>query len=239
MGLFRDWAKSRKMDDPVRGILRVTACTTIDGDATSSNYNLDGVVSADGVLPTAVNHSGIAKAKKWPFPGQELPVTVDRADPTRIRIEWDDVQTGDERGAASAARLAATMRGEGAPGTPPAGTADFGTLMGMAGTTVSSQVIDLRGTDARDEILGAVSQHMGDPEQMRAAIMQTLAQSGIDVPDATAGAQGAVSFGFPQTSGTGLEDPATRLRKLDALRDQQLVNADEYASLRAQILEDV
>jgi hypothetical protein len=167
-------------------------------------------------------------------------VTVDRADPTRIRIEWDEVQTGDERGAASAARLAATMRGDRPPGTPSAGTVDLGTLMGMSGTTVSSRVVDLRGTGAREEILGAVSQHMGDPEQMRAAIMQTLAQSGIDIPDAAAGAQETtVSFGFPQTSGTGLEDPATRLRKLDALRDQQLVNADEYASLRAQILEDV
>jgi hypothetical protein len=226
MGLIGDWAKSRRMSDSVRGTLRVTACTTCDRGTTSGNYDLDGVVSADGVLPTAVSHSGIAKASKWPCPGDELPVTVDRADPTSLQIEWDEVQTGDERGAAPAALQAATMRG-GAPAAAP----DLSALTGMAGTTVSSQVFDLRDTGAREEILGAVVQHVGDPAQMRAAIMQTLAQAGIQLPDPAAG--------FPKTPGDGLKDPATRLRRLDALRDQQLVDADEYASLRAQILDDV
>jgi hypothetical protein len=246
MGLIKDWARSRRMSDPARGTLRVSACTMVDPGATSGNYNLDGVVSADGLLPTAINHSGIAKASRWPSPGQELPVVVDRADPSSIRIQWDEVQTGDERGAASAARLAAAMRGAGAGPAPEAGTTDLGALMGKTGATSSTQIIDLRGTGAREEILGAVAENMGDPAQMRAAIMQTLAQAGIQVPGPAGGVDGqdpgaspgAPSGGFPQTPG-GQEDPAGRLRKLDALRDQQLVVADEYASLRAQILDDV
>jgi hypothetical protein len=239
MGLFKDWAKSHKMGDPVRGTLHVSACTAADPGATSANFNLDGVVSADGIVPTAVNHSGIAKLRKWPSPGQDLPVTVDRADPTRLRIEWDEVQTGDERGAASAARLAESMRAAGsgpavAPGaaTTPGAPLDLSALMGLAGTSGSSQVVDLRGTGAREQILAA----MGDPEQLQATIMQTLADAGIQVPQAGGGATG-----FPQPGAVAgdQEDPATRLRRLESLRQQGLVDADEYARLRAQILQDV
>ncbi len=231
MGLIKDWAKSRRMSDPVRGTLRVSACTSCDPGATSMNYNLDGVISADGILPTAVNHSGVAKARKWPSPGRELPVTVDRADPTSFRIEWDEVKTGDELGAEAAQALAERMRAGGpTPAAPAAGVMKFD-LEG-APTTFSGQVVDLRGTGAREQILAA----MGDPEQLQATIMQSLAAAGIQVPQA-----GATSAGFPQptAAGAGAEDPAARLRRLESLKEQRLVDDAEYARLRRQILEDV
>jgi hypothetical protein len=229
MGLLKDWAKSRKLSDPVPGTLRVTACTVPDSSATSANYNLDGVVTAEGVLPTVVNHSGIAKARKWPSAGRELPITLDRADPTTFRIEWDQVQTGDELGAASAARLAASMRG-GVPADGAPATGDLAALVGQAQTTtLPSQVIDLRGTGAREQIIAA----MGDPAKMQEAIMDSLAQAGIQMPQPGAGT------GFPQPAVEAHDDPATRLRKLDALKAQGLVHEDEYARVRAQILEDV
>ncbi len=219
MGIIKDWAKSRRMTDPVRGTLHVSACTMPAEDSTSGNYNLDGVVSADGILPTAVNHSGLAKVRKWPAAGQDLPVTVDRADPTSLRIEWDEVPTGDERGAAAAALLAERMRG--------AST--------TAATVGSAQVVDLRGTGARERILAA----MGDPAQLQTTIMQSLAEAGIQVPQ-----PGGTRSSFPQptrapVTGADPEEPAARLRKLEDLKRQGLVDADEYARLRKQILEDV
>jgi hypothetical protein len=110
MGLFSDWAKSRRMTDPVRGTLQVTACSTINAGTTSANYNLDGVVTAEGIEPTAVNHDGMAKASKWPYGGRSLPITIDRADPTSFRIEWAEVPTGNDLGKASAQALAARLR---------------------------------------------------------------------------------------------------------------------------------
>lgn len=231
MGLLKDWAKSRKLSDPVPGTLRVTACTVPDASATSANYNLDGVITAEGVPPTVVNHSGIAKARKWPSAGRELPVTLDRADPTSFRIEWDQVQTGDELGAASAARLAASLGGGAVADGAPA-SLDLSALMARAqATTLPGQVVDLRGTGAREQIIAA----MGDPAKVQEAIMESLAQAGIQMPQPGAAAGG----GFPQPGVGARDDPATRLRKLDELKTQGLVHEDEYARLRAQILEDV
>jgi hypothetical protein len=44
-----------------------------------------------------------------------LPVTVDREDPQRIDIEWDDVPSSAERSRQSAEHLAAARRGQGSP----------------------------------------------------------------------------------------------------------------------------
>jgi hypothetical protein len=47
------------------------------------------VVRADGVTPTAVELQERVHHASWPFPGMTLPVTVDRADPQNVTIEWD------------------------------------------------------------------------------------------------------------------------------------------------------
>ena len=54
------------------------------------------VVEADGVPKTTVEHSEAFvlpgdKLDRWPQQGATIPVLVDRADPTRVRIEWDDM----------------------------------------------------------------------------------------------------------------------------------------------------
>jgi hypothetical protein len=49
-------------------------------------------VQADGVPPTAAEHrDGDTPTAKWPHPGMTLPVTLDRKDPDRLKVEWDDV----------------------------------------------------------------------------------------------------------------------------------------------------
>jgi hypothetical protein len=137
------------MTDPVRGTLQITSASMADPDASSQNYSLHGVVSADGLAPTPIEHSGMARTSKWPQPGETLPVTVDRADPTRIRIEWEEVQTGAEQGLQQAQALAAALGGAGRGAVPGA-------------TVVASEpvVIDARNVAGlREDILGTLRQH--------------------------------------------------------------------------------
>jgi hypothetical protein len=72
------------------------------------------VVSADGMPATPVEHECMCRQDRWPHGGQVLPVTVDRADPTRLRIEWDEVRSHEDRIAEQAHRLAAQMNNGGA-----------------------------------------------------------------------------------------------------------------------------
>ncbi|HVT20929.1 MAG TPA: hypothetical protein VHE57_06045 [Mycobacteriales bacterium] len=76
------------------------------------------MVSAEGLMPTAVVHKGVASIGRWPSPGQELPVTVDRDKPERLVIHWDDVPKGADVAASMAQQLAEQMRGGGVPTVP-------------------------------------------------------------------------------------------------------------------------
>ena len=54
-------------------------------------------ITAERLAPTAVHFDGYGVPKaKWPGPGMVLPVTVDIANSSRFRIEWDRVLTGQE-----------------------------------------------------------------------------------------------------------------------------------------------
>lgn len=97
MGLF-NWVHNKHMTDPVDGSLQLTSCSAGANDAAYSNCRMQGVVSAPGLAPTAVEHLCTAPIKKWPQPGQSLPVRVDRADPTRLQVRWDDLPTNRELG---------------------------------------------------------------------------------------------------------------------------------------------
>jgi len=109
MGLMGDWLRAKRMKDPVRGSAQVVACSRITQAAVASNCVMNLVVSADGIPATPVEHECMCRQDRWPQPGQVLPVTVDRADPTRLRIEWDEVRTHEDRIAEQAEALAAHM----------------------------------------------------------------------------------------------------------------------------------
>ena len=53
-------------------------------------------VNVEGGAPYRVHHECMVKAGKHPWPGQTLPVMVDRENPERIDIQWKDLQTVDE-----------------------------------------------------------------------------------------------------------------------------------------------
>lgn len=78
------------------------------------------VVSAEDLEPTPVEHSAMVSVKRWPTPGITLPVTVDLADPTRLKIDWDDVQTNKQTAMQQAEQMAEMMRGR--AGAPARGT---------------------------------------------------------------------------------------------------------------------
>lgn len=116
MGLFGDMLKGARMKDPVRGQAQVVTCTMWHGGS-SANCRMQLVVRGEGVPPTSVEHECMVRADRWPTPGITLPVRVDRADPERVKIQWDEVEGSRERGARNAEAMAATMRtGGGTPG---------------------------------------------------------------------------------------------------------------------------
>ena len=114
MGLLGDSFKAMRMKDPVDGTAQVVGSTQPPDSATSGNVNLTLVVQAEGVEATSVKHSCLAPTKKWPFPGETLPVTFDRADPDRLKVRWDDVPEAAEVSKAQADALAAQMNQGGA-----------------------------------------------------------------------------------------------------------------------------
>jgi hypothetical protein len=109
MGLVSKIGEMR-MKDPVEGTLTVASITMPSPTATSMNYRIDGAVAAPGVPATAIVHRGVALVNKWPRPGDVLPVTVDRAKPERLVIQWDRVSTGREQAQSSAQDLAEQIR---------------------------------------------------------------------------------------------------------------------------------
>ena len=98
------------MADPVPGTMLVTAASMPSRNAVFHMSRITGVVSAEGVEPTAVQYSGLIRTALWPSPGRQLPVIVDRADPRKFAIQWDQVSTTESSALGQAEALAAAMR---------------------------------------------------------------------------------------------------------------------------------
>jgi hypothetical protein len=109
MGLLGDAWKARRMKEPVDGVAQVVGSTQPPDSATSGNVNLTLVVQAEGVPATTIEHSCLAPTKKWPYPGETLPVTFDRADPDRLKVRWDDVPDSADVSRQQAEALAAQL----------------------------------------------------------------------------------------------------------------------------------
>jgi hypothetical protein len=207
-----NWLRNHRLTDPVPGHYRLTACSAGSNGAVYSNCRMEGVVSADGIAPTAVEHYCTAPTKKWPYPGQELPVLVDRADPRRLRIEWDDVSTGRQRGRqaaqAQAEWMAAAAAG-GAPGAGPFGTGDLSALppqfqsaiagfqeamQGLSGTYTTVTGAPGRpapGTPGGGTTPEQAAQAFADTSSMRPATAVVLAAHEVSIPAGMAGGAGA------------------------------------------------
>ncbi len=98
------------MADPVPGTMLVTAASMPSRNAVFHMSRITGIVSADGVEPTAVQFNGLLRTSLWPSPGRQLPVIVDRADPRNFAIQWDQAGTSEASALGQAEALAAAMR---------------------------------------------------------------------------------------------------------------------------------
>jgi len=150
MGLLGDWAKSKRMSQPVQGTAQVVSATMPAESSTSSNCSMSLVVSAEGLEPTAVEHTTMAKTKRWPSPGMTLPVTVDLADPTRLKIHWDEVQTNRESANQQAEQIAEMMKG-GAGATAQGAGMNLGAAIQQAAAATGQQA-----KPAADDVAGQI-----------------------------------------------------------------------------------
>jgi len=82
--------RGKTMKDPVRGTGQIVSCSPYGGRGRVQRCELNIVVRADGVTPTAVELQERVHHASWPFPGMTLPVTVDRANPENLTIEWGE-----------------------------------------------------------------------------------------------------------------------------------------------------
>ena len=151
MGLLGSLLGGMSMKDPVEGTAQIVSCTGYHGEGVMQNCRMQLVVEAEGIEPTAVEHSELVHNRKWPHPEMVLPARIDRANPKKVKLDWDAVQDSREQAQGSAEAMAATRRGEG-------GGAGIG---GVGG----AQVINFSG---------------GDLSQLSDEQRQKLAALGID-----------------------------------------------------------
>jgi hypothetical protein len=133
MGFLRDSVHNHHMKDPVRGqALVVDINDWLMQNRTPYSLQATLVVTADGMSKVTVQHAEMvnntsSKLERWPDQGATIPVTIDRADPTRLQIEWDDVPSQrDVQGAAARQQaearkqelIAQAYHGEGPLGAP-------------------------------------------------------------------------------------------------------------------------
>jgi hypothetical protein len=149
MGLIGDWAKSKRMKQPVPGVAQVVSASMPPYNATSSNCSMHLVVSAEGMEPAPVEHTAMASVKRWPTPGMTLPVTVDLADPTRLKIDWDAVQTNEQTAMQQAEQMAEMMKGAGT--TAQGAGMDLGAVIQQAAAAAGQQA-----KPAADDVAGQI-----------------------------------------------------------------------------------
>jgi hypothetical protein len=111
MGLFSKTAGASESSSTLtaRGTFQVTACSCQQFGATMADSWWTGFVSGPGIAPVAVTHTGMAPQIKRTTPGQVVPVDLDPGDPTRFRIDWDQVPTAMDYGLALARDVIARM----------------------------------------------------------------------------------------------------------------------------------
>jgi hypothetical protein len=212
VGLLGDMINARRMKDPVRGQAQVVSCSQWHG-GTSANCRMQLVVQAPGVPATPVELECMVHAHRWPSAGITLPVTVDRDDPEKIKVEWDEVESSRDRSARDAEAMAAAMRGEGGAGAQPLG--------GLA--TGGVNVVNLSGGELSAEQAEKLRMLGVDP----AMVAQAVEQAGAMAPGAPAQPPG----------GDAADQRLDRLAKLGELRAQGVLTPAEFEAQKRRILE--
>jgi hypothetical protein len=93
MDFFARRSAPRGFKDPVEGSLHVVGATQLDPGRLRAPCHITYVIQAEGVETFSGETEVFAWTRQWPTPGQDLPVVFDRANPTKVQIEWDQVTT--------------------------------------------------------------------------------------------------------------------------------------------------
>jgi Short C-terminal domain len=205
---------SKRMKDPVRGMAQVVGSTRPPHNAMFGNCKLTLVVQADGVEPTPVEHQNLlTPVSKWPRPGMSIPVTVDRANPDRISIEWDEIATGEDTAAAQAQAMADAMRA--------GGSADGGAeASGVVGQ------IQQMFPGATVQVMGG-----GQPSPEQIAKLERAMGRDLDGDGQVGGPPPAVSDGQ-----TDSDDRIEQLERLAKLRESGALSAAEFEAEKRRVL---
>lgn len=120
MGL-KDWRSRRALKDPVRGEFRPSGSYSVQPGRGPGQEMLTGVITAPGIEPTA---GQVLNDRRHPhdvaLSGEgALPALVDRADPARFIVLWQEVGRPDDQAEARSQAEQAQVTAEG-PATAPA-----------------------------------------------------------------------------------------------------------------------
>jgi hypothetical protein len=208
--------KLKRMKDPVQGTALVVAVNDWSFGTNPNVCKMKLVLEAPGVPTTTVKHDNVIWAHdigKWPSQGSRLPVTVDRSEPTKFRIEWDEVKSVEQKASeyekSEEQRLLDQAYGRKPPGTPdmPPGFEDVDPA-------------------AFEE----------DPELRELVQMENEEVAANLGPGAQARAAASAASG---TSGDAPTDVAERLRKLDELKAIGELSEQEYQEQRQRIIQSI
>lgn len=110
-----------KIKDGLSGNATVMSIPMPTDNASSYRVKMQLSVQLPNQNPYLIQHTCFASREKYPWPGTVLPVTVDREDRERLRVEWDEVPTSDERVAESHEQMVGQQTGmpvTNSPGSP-------------------------------------------------------------------------------------------------------------------------
>jgi hypothetical protein len=84
--------KTKRIKRAVDGVMYVLGCSHLDPDKPAVACTIVYVVHAPGTEPIPGQQVFDVEPADWPYPGQTLPVTFDRARPARIAIHWEQLE---------------------------------------------------------------------------------------------------------------------------------------------------
>lgn len=221
IGLFN------RMKDPVDGIAQVVSSSHPPDGAVWQSCRLQLVIQASGMEATAVEDTVNVRTSKWPQPGAQLPVRVDRANPQKFKILWDEVETGRDQARRQAQAIADSANQGG-------GTASDGAVPPEA-----QQVVDQLQTMFPGAQIQSESQIVSGAEAADAlqAMEQALNQD-ID-GDGQIGGAGARPPADPAADAVDSnDDRIAQLERLGRLHTDGLLTDDEFAAEKARLLEN-
>jgi hypothetical protein len=233
MGLFDGF---KRIKNPVRGSAQVVSSTQAPHGATSGNCRLHLVVSVPGHPAFAVDEGFIIKVKKWPHPGQTLPIVASQSNPTDFKILWNEIQDWNSQASTRAAQIAAALNQQ----APPPGQYEQYSPAPQPGTPGTPMVM-INGRPAAPEELKQYEAMTGMDLDGDGRIAGGAAAPGGGLQGLIASAMGGMQPPPPQVAaddppGAG-DDRIAALERLAALKANGVLTEAEFEAEKARILD--